>query len=69
MRNGHQGTALQEIHRLFGEGTLTGLPDPQLLELYLCHRDELAFKALVQRHGPMVQAVCRGGVGNANDAD
>ena len=57
------------IHQLFGEGTLAGLPDARLLELYICHRDELAFKALVQRHGPMVQAVCRGVVGDANDAD
>jgi RNA polymerase sigma factor (sigma-70 family) len=69
MGNVHRGEALRQIHRLFGEGTLAGLPDAQLLELYVCHCDELAFKALVQRHGPMVLAVCRGVLRDANDAD
>ena len=69
MGNVHRGAALRQIRRLFGEGTLAGLPDAQLLELYVCHCDELAFKALVQRHGPMVLAVCRGVLGDANDAD
>jgi RNA polymerase sigma factor (sigma-70 family) len=69
MGNVHRGAALRQIHRLFGEGTLAGLPDAQLLELYVCHCDELAFKALVQRHGPMVLAVCQGVLGDANDAD
>ncbi len=31
--------------------------------------DELAFTALVQRHGPMVLAVCRGVLEDPNDAD
>ena len=33
--------------------------DAQLLERFLTGRDEAAFAALVQRHGPMVLAVCR----------
>ena len=56
----HLGAALSQIHRLFDEGTLAGLPDGRLLERYVVERDELAFETLVKRHGRMVTAVCRG---------
>jgi RNA polymerase sigma factor (sigma-70 family) len=65
----HRGAALGHIHRLFGDGTLAGLADAQLLKRYVSHRDELAFEALVQRHGPMVMSVCRGILVDPNDAD
>ena len=31
-----------------------GLTDARLLECFRDHRDEVAFEALVRRHGPMV---------------
>ena len=65
----HLGEALRQIHMLFGEGTLAGLTDAQLVERHVSHGDELAFQALVQRHGPMVLAVCRGVLNDCNDAD
>src|SRR5262249_52314296 len=34
-------------------------PDGQLLERFVTGRDEVAFEALVRRHGPMVFGVCR----------
>ena len=43
--------------------------DAQLLESLLSHRDEVAFEALVRRHGPMVLGVCRRVAGNAHDAE
>jgi RNA polymerase sigma factor (sigma-70 family) len=46
-----------------------GPSDAQLLESFLSHRDEVAFEALVRRHGPMVLAVCRRVTGNVHDAD
>jgi RNA polymerase sigma factor (sigma-70 family) len=57
----HRQTAalLGPIERLFGEGTLAGLDDGQLLERFVAHRDEHAFAGLVERLGPMVAGVCR----------
>jgi RNA polymerase sigma factor (sigma-70 family) len=59
---GRKGTALRHVHTLFSEGTVAGLTDGQLLERF-AKRDaesaELAFAALVERHGPMVLRVCR----------
>ena len=65
----HRGTALSQIHRLFDEGTLAGLPDGRLLERYVVERDELAFETLVKRHGRMVTAVCQGVVEDPHDAE
>src|SRR5690348_8211685 len=61
--------ALRPIDRLFGEGTLAGLNDARLLERYNANGDELAFEALVRRHGSMVLGVCRRVLGDPNDAD
>jgi RNA polymerase sigma factor (sigma-70 family) len=53
------GAVLQQIHRLFERGSLSGLSEWQLLDRYASRRDEAAFEALVARHGPMVLGVCR----------
>ena len=50
------------IDRLFRTGTAVGLSDVQLLERFVvCHDEaaESAFAVLMERHGPMVLAVCR----------
>jgi DNA-directed RNA polymerase specialized sigma24 family protein len=52
-----------QVRTLFEAGTVTGLTDGQLLERFATRRDlgsELAFTALVERHGPMVLRACRG---------
>jgi RNA polymerase sigma factor (sigma-70 family) len=64
-----QDAPLRHINRLFGAGTVAGLSDAGLLERYVSERDDLAFQAVVQRHGPMVMAVCRGLLDDPNDAD
>jgi RNA polymerase sigma factor (sigma-70 family) len=46
-----------------------GVTDRQLLECFVRQHDEVAFEALVQRHGPMVLAVCRRVLGAGQDAD
>src|SRR5215468_3990940 len=45
------------------------LSDGQLLEHYLCSREESAFAALVCRHGPMVWGVCRRVLPSHQDAE
>ena len=57
-----RGAALRHVHTLFNVGTVGGLTDGQLLEWYTTRggeATELAFAALVERHGPMVLRVCR----------
>ena len=56
-------TSSRDLRTLFQFGTLGGLTDGQLMERFATLRDEgaeLAFAALVERHGPMVLRVCRG---------
>ncbi len=50
-------------------GTLAACSDAQLLDRFRRHRDEAAFGALVQGHGPMVRAVCRRIVADPHTAD
>jgi RNA polymerase sigma factor (sigma-70 family) len=46
-----------------------GLSDGQLLQLYRDTGDEVAFAAMVRRHGPMVLGVCRRVLGHFQDAE
>jgi len=43
--------------------------DGQLLERFVATREEGAFAALVERHGPMIHGVCRRILGDGADAD
>jgi RNA polymerase sigma factor (sigma-70 family) len=55
-------SVLRHLRTLFDVGTVGSLTDAQLLHRFLA-RDgegaEMAFAALVERHGPMVRHVCR----------
>ena len=56
------GAASRSIRVLFTAGTVGGLDDRQLLEQFTSRngdRGELAFAAMVERHGPMVLRVCQ----------
>src|SRR6516162_3422821 len=46
-----------------------GMTDGELLEGFVTRRDEAAFAALVQRHGPMVWGVCRRVLRNYHDVE
>ena len=63
------GTAPGYLNRLLVEGTLSGLPDDQLLDRFLGRRDGAAFEALMARHGPMVLRVCWAVLRNSSDAE
>ncbi len=57
---------------ILAAGSATGFSDPQLLELLVRGRDgakDLAFRALLDRHGSMVWGVCRQLLCQAHDAD
>jgi RNA polymerase sigma factor (sigma-70 family) len=51
-------TLVRHIRRLAASGS-EGASDCALVQRFALQRDELAFEALVRRHGPMVLGVCR----------
>jgi RNA polymerase sigma factor (sigma-70 family) len=60
------------LDTLFHFGVVGDLSDGQLVEQFLTGRDgadQLAFAALVERHGSLVQRVCRQVLGRSHDAD
>jgi RNA polymerase sigma factor (sigma-70 family) len=67
------GNSLREfLHRLRRSPGLCGeiqTTDTELLRRFLEDREEAAFEALVQRHGPMVLSLCRYLVHNSADAE
>jgi RNA polymerase sigma factor (sigma-70 family) len=63
---------LRTLRLLFEYGTFAGHSDRQLLEFYTTRRgeaSELAFAALVERHGSMVLRVCQKAARDAHDAE
>jgi RNA polymerase sigma factor (sigma-70 family) len=72
MTIGDRSIVLRHLSTLFSVGMTGELTDAQLLERFTSHRDEtaeLAFAALVERHGPMVLRVCSAVLRDAHDAD
>src|SRR5262245_7707292 len=69
MRQGGLGRAIHDLLRTVAPAGGTGLADARLLERFVRERDEGAFEALLWRHGPMVQAVCRRLLGHEQDAE
>jgi RNA polymerase sigma factor (sigma-70 family) len=62
----------RELRAIIDGGTVAGLSDGQLLERFASHRGaeaELAFTALVMRHGPLVFGVCQSLLRNPHDAE
>ena len=61
--------AMHKVARVFREGTLVGMSDRQILDRFVeCH-DEMAFEAILTRHGPMVRNVCRQILFDPHDVD
>ena len=69
LRGARSGVLMQQIGRLFLEGTSIGSSEGELLDRFVRARDESAFEALVARHGPMVLGVCRQLLRDPNDVD
>jgi RNA polymerase sigma factor (sigma-70 family) len=62
MAQARNGKVIRELRGLFDVGAIGGLSDRELLDRFSARRGEsaeLAFAALVERHGPMVLRTCR----------
>ncbi len=59
----------RNLRTIFGDGSISGLADGELLGRFAAGHDEAAFEALVVRHGPMVWGVCRRTLRDPNDAE
>jgi RNA polymerase sigma factor (sigma-70 family) len=62
-------TILRQLRTLIEGETTRGLPDEELLKRFAARRDEVAFAALVQRHGRLVWAVCGRVLQHEQDAE
>ncbi len=60
---------LAHLRKLTDPARAKELSDADLLERFRIRREEAAFTLLVQRHGPMVLAVCRRVLGDAHEAE
>jgi len=60
---------LHDVRRMVLLADGGGLTDGQLLECWLAHNEEAAFRAIVKRHGPMVLGVCRRVLRDDHDAE
>ena len=72
MASRRSGDLSKQLQALFQLGTLGGQSDAQLLERFVAGRDEageMAFRALVERHGPMVLRVCQSVLRDRHDAE
>jgi RNA polymerase sigma factor (sigma-70 family) len=69
MANRQLGTLVRQIQKLTGAESVQDLTDGQLLENFAVRREEAAFAALMQRHGPLVLGVCRQVLHHEQDAE
>ncbi len=72
MASPRNGGGTGQLIALYDVGTMAGLADGQLLERFVTgspHAAELAFAALVERHGPMVLRTCRGALRDPHEAE
>jgi RNA polymerase sigma factor (sigma-70 family) len=60
---------LRHLRQMVAVNDVRAVPDQQLLDRFARQRDEAAFEALVQRHGPLVLGVCRRVLHNWHDAE
>lgn len=69
MANRPYHAVTRQVDRLFRQGAATGTGECELLHEFLERGDEIAFEAIVARHGPVVLRVCRQLLDDPNDVD
>jgi DNA-directed RNA polymerase specialized sigma24 family protein len=60
---------VQQLRRIVRTGAAVAESDAALLGRFIGDRDETAFAALVERHGPLVLGVCRRLLGDPRKAE
>ena len=63
------GAFLQRLKHAMSAETLASCSDQQLVEQFRSGRDEATFRAILERHGPMVFHVCRRVLSSAADVE
>src|SRR5262249_46233182 len=69
MSHTQTGPLLRHLDELLNSHTAQQRTDRELLQRFLADRDEVAFAALVQRHGRLVLGVCRRVLRHEQDAE
>lgn len=69
MPSANGAVLFRQIRRLATAQFAEQRTDAQLLQQFLAEREEAAFAALVQRHGPMVLGLCRSVLQHQQDAE
>jgi RNA polymerase sigma factor (sigma-70 family) len=69
MRNGQLDNVLRHILSAVGARQIRELPDRELLKRFVAGRDDIAFTAIMERHGGLVLGVCRRILRNEHDAE
>jgi RNA polymerase sigma factor (sigma-70 family) len=69
MSQAHTNSLLEHIRGLVAEGEVDGRSDRILLQRFVLRQDEVAFKAIVRRHGAMVLRVCQRWLKRREDAE
>lgn len=63
------GTFLRGLKQAMATEALAGCSDRDLVERFRSGRDDAAFRAVLERHGPMVYQVCRRALNSAADVE
>lgn len=72
MERGPAAEVVRQTSTLYCAGTIAGMSDAQLLDRFIAasgEASEVAFRALISRHGPMVLGVCRRILPHQQDAE
>src|SRR2546421_12670117 len=69
MATGQLSSVVRYLRKVTARQLASSSTDATLLERFVSQRDEAAFEALVNRHGPMVLGLCQRILGNRHDAE
>src|SRR6187397_92245 len=63
------GAFLQRLKQAMSAETLAACSDQELVERFRSNRDDVVFRVILDRHGPMVLQVCRRVLSSAADVE